>query len=297
MIRPAAVRWSWCLAALFAGGVFQVGCGGARTSTYTKIDDMEGPGPFIEWTAGPGTTQGFWYTATDCSEDHRISPPPDWVDASGWSYAALPAPQETMPGTMSTHAVRFRTTSPLVGIWGANVGFDFANPASDGGVVVGPSDAGASINDAGACAPPPLTDYPIPTADLTAYAGVTFWARAESPGGSVMRVHVLDVNTDPRGGICNGQDTNAPDYCFNGFGVDLQLTETFRQYTLDFSQFTQRGGWGYHPPAGNDWSRVYLMVFEMDLPSCAASATTMCAGGAPSLSFDYWIDDVYFVNK
>ena len=39
------------------------------------------------------------------------------------------------------------------------------------------------------------------------------------------------------------------------------------------------------------------MAFEMDLPGCTASATTMCAGGAPALSFDIWIDDLYFVNK
>ena len=77
----------------------------------------------------------------------------------------------------------------------------------------------------------------------------------------------------------------------------MQLTDELRQYTLDFSQFIQRGGWGYHPPGGIDWSRVYTMVFEMDLPSCTDSAATMCAGGAPELSFDIWIDDIYFVNK
>jgi hypothetical protein len=293
MTRAAVFRWTPCLAAVVAGALFQAGCGGGRSPTYTKIDDMEGPGPFIAWTAGPGATAGIWYTATDCTEDDRISPPPYYVDPNGWSYAALPAPQETMPGTMSTHAVRFRTTSPLTGIWGATVGLTFASRSSG---AVGPPDAGVSINDAGACAPPSVTADPSPSVDLTAYAGVTFWARADSPGGRVMRVHVTDVNTDPQGGICN-PDTSAPDYCYNGFGVDLQLTDTFRQYTLDFSKFTQVGGWGYHPPAGNDWSRVYSLGFDMDLPSCASSATTMCAGGPPMLSFDYWIDDLYFVNK
>lgn len=298
MTLADAVRWAPCLAALVAGGLSQAACGVGRSPTYTKIDDMEGAGPFIEWTSGPGTTPGFWFTSTDCTEDERISPPPNYVDPNGWSYAALPALQETMPGTTSAHAARLRTTTPLVGIWGADVGFNFAGPAADSGVV-GPPDAGVSIDDAGACRSPSATSSAGGAADLTPYAGVTFWARAVSPGGRVLRVQVNDVNTDPRGGICEDGDTTAPDYCFNGFGVDLQLTDTFRQYTLDFSQFTQRGGWGYRPQSGIDWSRVYMMVFEMDLPTCASVATSMsmCAGGAPTLSFDFWIDDLYFVNK
>jgi len=111
-----------------------------------------------------------------------------------------------------------------------------------------------------------------------------------------LRVQVNDANTDPRGGICQELHSNASDYCYNGFGVPIALTDTFRQYTLDFSQFTQRAGWGYHPPAGIDWSHVYTMAFELDLPGCS-SATNMCPGGAPTLSFDVWIDDVYLVNK
>jgi hypothetical protein len=38
-----------------------------------------------------------------------------------------------------------------------------------------------------------------------------------------------------------------------------------------------------------------MMSFEMNLPSC--SSTSMCAGGLPSISFDFSIDDLYFVDK
>ena len=240
----------------------------------------------------PGATAGGWFTATDCAQYDRISPPPWEIESDGWSYAALPEPHETMPGTLSMHATRLRTTTPLVGIWGANVGFAFAGPPDPDAAV--PPQPG--VDDAGACVNAENT-YPDPPADLTAYAGVTFWARAESPGGRAMRVQVNDANTDPRGGICQEKVNTASDYCYNGFGVLVQLTDTFRQYTLDFSKFTQRGGWGYHPPAGIDWSRVFTMAFEMDLPSCTASSGAMCAGGPPELSFDIWIDDLYFVNK
>ncbi len=296
MTTAGVIRSMPWLAAFVAGLLAEAGCGGgaARLPSYTKIDDMEGPGPVIEWAPPVGATAGIWFTATDCTQNDRISPPARQLDPGGWSYALLPTPHATLSGTVSTQAVRFRTTSPLVGIWGANVGLVFAAAPGDGGS--GPVDAGAPRDDAGACMQASSLDYPSPPVDLTAYAGVTFWARAETPGGREMRVQVSDVNTDPRGGICQEKDSGASDYCYNGFGVQLQLTDTFRQYTLDFAQFTQRGGWGYHPPAGIDWSRVFSMSFEMDLPSCSASAA-MCPGGAPSLSFDFWIDDLYFVNK
>lgn len=268
-----------------------LGCGGTSPSrSYTKIDDMEGPENAIQWIGPPGTRPGSWFAATDCSQADRIDPPSTAVVLDGWSYAALPKHQETMPGIFSAHATRLRTTTPLVGIWGASAGIAFAVPLG-----VGPPDAGVSTDDAGACLE--TDDYPNPPVDLTSYAGVTFWARAASPGARNMRVHVNDVNTDPRGGICQAVDSSASTYCYNGFGVQIELTDTFQRYTLDFSQFMQRGGWGYHPPDGIDWSRIFTMSFEMDLPSCSTSAATMCPGGAPSLSFDVWIDDLYFVNK
>jgi hypothetical protein len=294
-------RSSAWLAVLFAGALAAAGCGGGSPSpSYTKIDDMEGATNALEWIPSPAAGPGVWSTATDCTQADRIFPPPHTI--TDLSYALLPAPHETMSGTVSTHAARFRTTSPLVDIWGANMSIGFTGETGDGGA--GPGDAGASTDDAGApgddagaCTNVSALDFPAPTADLTAFAGVTFWARAESPGGRLMRVQVVDVNTDPRGGICQDSVSAASDYCYNGFGVEVELTDTFRQYTLDFSRFAQQGGWGYHPPSGIDWSRVYLMNFEMDLPSCTTSPTSMCAGGAPALSFDIWIDDLYFVNK
>jgi hypothetical protein len=289
-----SVAW---LAAL-AGVLADTGCGGGDANprlTFTKIADMEGTGSLIEWVPPPGATAGAWFTATDCAQHDRIDPPFAPGGSETWSYAVLPTPQQTMPGIVSTHATRLRTTAPLVGIWGANVGVLFASPEVDGGA--GPVDAGFPTNDAGACITPP-NDYPNPPVDLTGYQGVTFWARAESPGGRAMRVQFNDVNTDPRGGMCQETDTSSSDdYCYNSFGVLIELTDTFRQYTLDFSKFTQKGGWGYHPPGGIDWSRVFELNFQMDLPSCTASASAMCPGGAPELSFDIWIDDLYFVNK
>jgi len=299
MTGGGAIRRSvFGLAALAIGiGVLCPSCGGrdagqAPAHTHTKIDDMEGSTNAIQWPPPPGATPGSWFTATACTQYDRISPPPGEITFGAWSYAALPEPRETMPGTISTHATRLRTTATLVGIWGALAGIAFAGPP-DPDAAVTPE---AGVDDAGHCVAPENT-YPNPPGNLTAYAGITFWARAESPGGRALRVQVNDANTDPRGGVCQEKNDTASDYCYNGFGVPVQLTDAWRRYTLDFSQFEQRSGWGYHPPDGIDWSRVFTMSFEMDLPSCSSSGLTMCAGGEPELSFDIWIDDLYFVNK
>ena len=111
-----------------------------------------------------------------------------------------------MPGTVSTHATRLWTTSPLVGIWGANVGFAFASPEIPM-AASGPSTRESPRDDAGNCMNPPnFLSKPRPSI-RTAYAGVTFWARAESPGGRAVRVQFTDVSTDPRGRICQDTDT------------------------------------------------------------------------------------------
>lgn len=289
-----AARMALASRLLAAGALAITGCGGAGgpAPSYTKIDDMEGAVNAIQWVGPPGTMSGSWFATTDCAHFDAISPPPNELVPDGWSYAELPTPHETLPGTLSTHATRLRTTSPLADTWGAVVGLAFATVAG-----APPSDGGVPTDDAGDCVDPP-NDYPNQPVDLTAYAGITFWARAGSPGARRMRVQVNDVNTDPRGGICQDKDDSASTYCYNAFGVEVDLTDTFRRYTLDFSTFTQRGGWGYHPPDGIDWTRVFTLAFEMDLPSCVRSATSMCPGtGAPTLSFDFWIDDLYFVNK
>ena len=112
-----------------------------------------------------------------------------------------------------------------------------------------------------------------------------------------MRVQVTDVSTDPRGRICQATDGKAFDYCFNGFGDSVQLTDEWRRYTLDFSQFVQRSSWAITRRAASTgavstrWSSRW---------TCRAARTLRrrCARAAPlELSFDIWIDDIYFVNK
>jgi hypothetical protein len=300
MLRPAlSTRRLACLLALGAG----CSSGPAAIDApdgYTKLDDMEGSSQFIEWTPPAGMSPGPWGTATDCTEADRIAPPPYTIDPRGWSYAQLPAPHETFPGIVSTHAVHFRTTSPLVGVWGANVGFDFAYAA---GSDAGPPPPPQGSADAGApaagqpCTNPSSRDFPGVPVDLSAYSGITFWGMSGGPGVKV-RVLLRDVNSDPRGGICNASDPTVETNCYNGFGAAVTLTSTMTRYTLDFADLSQNLSWGYHPdPDVLDVRHVYDLMFEFDLASCTSTAAFMCAGGdMPSASFDFWIDDLYLVK-
>jgi hypothetical protein len=262
---------------------------------------MEGENGVIEWTPPDGMFSGAWFATTDCTEGDRISPLASSIDPQGWFYATYSAPQTTFPGVTSLHAARLRTTSPLVGVWGAGMGFDFAllsqigvgNPTPDSGAV----DAGSPVVGQ-PCRQGSSRDFPGGTVDLSAYSGITFWAMAEGTGSKTIRVEFNDTNTDSRGGICNAADPSNESNCYNGFAIAVVLTDTLTQHTIYFSSLQQDPSWGYRPnPSVFDLQHVYQVLFEMLLPSCAAVANTKCAGGGPSVTFDFWIDDLYFVNK
>lgn len=281
---------------------------GAATAGYTKIDDMEGDGQSIEWTPPSGSRPGWWYASTDCHATSDIWPPPDTVVAGefipgAWSYSVLPEAHLTFPGITSTHAARLRTINPLQGVWGASMSFGFAWPFSGDGavrVVSAPApDAGAQAADASAALPaacPILLGGQAPV-DLSAYSGVTFWAKGDLAGERTVQVMFQDAHTDPKGGFCNYLDSNSPDFCYNGFGSAIALTDTFARYTIAFDSLQQNPNWGYRPtPDVFDVQQVYQVNFQITAPACFTNER--CVGGSPPpVTFDIWIDDLYFVNK
>ena len=195
-----------------------------------------------------------------------------------------------------------RTLSPLVGAWGANAGFDFAQlPPGDGRPVWPPPPpyVPAPPQPGQPCRQGSDQDFPGGAVDLRAYSGVTFWAMAREDGARTLRIQINDVNTDPRGGICNAADLADEAECYNAFGVEVTLTSAPKRYRIAFSDLMQDPRWGYRVASGvPDWQRVYSMSFQVSASICATSAISMCPGGsAPPLSFDVWIDDLYFVNK
>jgi len=111
------------------------------------------------------------------------------------------------------------------------------------------------------------------TYDASSYSGVTFWAMG-SAGGSV-RFNVADKATDPSGGICMG--STGTDQCNDHHGHALMLTTTWQEFTFTWAQLTQQG-FGY-AEATLDTSDLIGMQFQV---------------GAPTGSFDVWIDDIAF---
>jgi hypothetical protein len=278
--------------------------GHAIAAGYSLIDDMEGAGGRIAWAPRggwqPGQQPGFWTSSTDCTQAERIFPEPYFINPSGWSYVSVD-PHPTMPGPPSQHAAHLGTKhgQPLQGVWGANIGFDFTeSPNADGGAPwypVAGIDAGSS-GDGQACRQGSSRDFPGVPVDLRTYSGITFWAKASAYGRQGIRVQLNDVHTDPRGQECNRAGLTDERDCYNGFGKGFMLTSEFTQYRLDFAEAKQTPGWAPSPNGVLDVGRVYSLNFEVPLPGCTTDPNATCAGAPPLVSFDIWIDDIYFVN-
>jgi hypothetical protein len=297
-----------CILGLLA--VAPVSCGKDTSQNavtgYTKIDDMEGEGGRIGWspTEGwpSGQQAGFWSSSTDCTEKDRILPVPYFVDPFGWRYESVPRPYPTMPGVTSTSAVRLRTQSgkSLEAVWGANVGFDFAESSDLDGAAPWPPatsvDAGvSSIGEP--CTNGSSRDFNGVPVDLSKYSGLTFWAMAWPGGRQSIRVQINDRHTDPRENYCSPSRSTDEHSCYDSFGKSFMLTDTFTQYSLDFSELRQ-DGWGYRAGLEPlDRGNVYSLNFLVPLPGCTEDTKANCAGEPVPVAFDVWIDDLYFVNR
>jgi len=105
------------------------------------------------------------------------------------------------------------------------------------------------------------------TYDASRYKGVTFWAK----GPGKIRFEIPDGYTSPKGGWCTD--------CYNDFGVEIGLTDTWEQYTVLFEWLLQKPNWGDRRP---EITPAELVAFEWEFNS----------QGRP---FDIWIDDIEFV--
>jgi hypothetical protein len=254
---------------------------------------MEGDVNQILWPPPDGAPPGFWGVSIDCTQADRISPLPYAVDPNSSPYAPLTIETETFPGVTSTRAARLHTTTPLTDVWGAQIILGFAG--SDPSAIRAPG----APPEGEPCQQDSALNYPAPTVDLTAYSGITSWAKAEPGNGRALLVQIVDVNTDPRGGVCNAAHPDDDDGCYNGYGIRVPLTATFTRYTIDFSILGQNPGWGFHPePSVVDLAHVYVIDFAFLPVTCGTDKPGMCAGGSsPPLAIDFWLDDVYFVDR
>jgi len=255
--------------------------------SYTKIDDMEGTTGVIGWEPPLGSP-GFWYSYASLQCENLLPVPSFLEGIGGWSYAEVREPYETFAGVTSRQAARLRTVAPLVDTWGAGMGFFLSLPTGSGP----PGSPYECTVESAAARNNESNATPV---DLTAYSGISFWAKTE-PNAQVaeLTLELFDRNTYPAGGICN-PTPGTPDECYNSFAVKLALTERFEHYVVDFSEFAQDPRWGYRVPSGTvDLTQMYAPAFNVMMPG--GSCSGVCPG-IPTLEFDIWIDDLYFVDR
>ena len=126
----------------------------------------------------------------------------------------------------------------------------------------------------------------------------TFFGKANPDAGTTrVSVLLLDRNSDPRGEVCDPIQASAKE-CFNSFAASVELGADFKRLQVDFADLSQDPQWGYRPtPNEPDLEHVYGVAFQVFTPGGVCPDGAVCPGDLPSLSFDIWIDDVYFVNR
>jgi endoglucanase len=109
--------------------------------------------------------------------------------------------------------------------------------------------------------------------DASKFKGIAFFAKAGEKSSTSIRVKVPDVNTDKDGKVCTE--------CYNDFGVDLNLTTTWKRYVVPFARMSQLAGWGAPHTAAIDASKLYGIQWQV---------------ASPGAAYDVWIDDPELVD-
>jgi hypothetical protein len=262
--------------------------GGDSQVLLTLIDNMERENQ-ASFTWGNNACNGKWFSAAPIDQIPYIRPQP----RGDWYF-------DTPGARLSQYAAHLYSTQPLVAsapgvsgdagpserLWGANISIDLTQAFPS---CYAQLDAGS------------MDSRP---ADLRAFSGLVFWAKA-SPSQTI-HIMIHDQFSEPLGLSCN------PDYsenrkgyeCYDGFSLPLDLTETYTRYEVDFSDLQQDPTWGFQPPRNElDLATIYKIQFEVRNLKCITDRNARCAvdnsldAGLPTLAFDFWIDDLYLVNR
>ncbi len=110
--------------------------------------------------------------------------------------------------------------------------------------------------------------------DASKYVGIAFKAKVGERSGSKVRLKVADVNTDPGGQVCK-------DACYNDFGKDFTFTRDWQEYKISFAEMRQQDGWGDPRPPSITPGKLAQIAWHMNTPGA---------------EFDFWLDDVRFLD-
>ena len=267
--------------------------GDATLYTYTLIDDMETGtnGPIKLTGINPPETPAYWFNfgaskPLDAGTPDDTATPPITM----FAFSALPTPTTTLNGTGSSHAAHQACTlNVLYDVCG--IGVEFAQiPDLDAGTVDASTlDAGVD-GDAGPSIP--RTTVPF---DISQYKGITFWGRTavvnDAGAGFDIKVAFPDTDTDPRGGVCNGENAGASgpndtSQCYNSYSEHVSFTNEWQQFTVLFADLALEN-FGFQAPAPWSGTNVYGINWQSQ-DNASPDATNQ--------PMDVWIDDVYFVR-
>ena len=109
--------------------------------------------------------------------------------------------------------------------------------------------------------------------DASEYKGIAFWAKKGSGSYGQVRFKVPDGSTDKEGGICSE--------CFNDFGADLNLTESWQHFVFPWRKLMQLPDWGTPRPHMIKPKKLYGLQWQVDKPGA---------------NIDIWVDDVEFIG-
>jgi hypothetical protein len=122
------------------------------------------------------------------------------------------------------------------------------------------------------------TNTAIGCVDVSAFSGVSFWAKATSTDTVLFKVEIPEqgnVNDNPNEGDCTPDEASNV-FCYDHPHAALNLTEEWTQYSIPFSSLTQNG-------TPNPWTGVIVALqwaFE-------GSLTT-------GSQHDVWLDEIAF---
>jgi hypothetical protein len=271
----------------------------ALSYAYTLIDDMETTthGPIEYAGITPPETPAYWFNFGGTAMGDVMTPP-----YQSFVFSAVDPPTTTYLGKTSAHAGH--QVCALNGQYDVcGIGVEFAqindeDAAADAGCVVEPLDASipdATVADGGDAgeAGPPVCKVTVPF-DISQYKGVAFWAKAGDLGdaGTVdLKVIFPDPDTDPRGGICNSAAAGAggptdTSQCYDSYAETVEMTGDWQEFVVLFSDL-QLGSFGWVTPNAFDEQHVYGINFQVQDND---------ASGSPTVNFDFWLDDLYFIK-
>jgi endoglucanase len=109
--------------------------------------------------------------------------------------------------------------------------------------------------------------------DASQYKGVAFWAKKGPGSYGKVRFKVPDISTDGDGGICTD--------CFNDFGAEITLSESWQHFVFTWRKLRQLPDWGAPKPKAIKPDKLFGLQWQINKPGAV---------------IDMWVDDVEFVG-